>query len=261
MPEVSSMAVIGAGTMGSGIALAAATSGIPAYLIDVVQEQLDRAKAYHAKTLSRSVVKQRMTQTKADEAVSRISYHTEMADAGDADWAIEAVLEEIGLKKNIFRQMQKTFREDVVLATNTSSISISDIAASVGEAAGRVIGMHFFNPVPVMKLVEVIKGRATSEQTTSRTMARINDAFYAWMEGVAEPQHIDEIMKLGCSFPMGPLRLADYIGLDVCVMILNVMRDGLGSDKYAPCPKLLKLVEQGCLGDKTGRGVYEYSQK
>ncbi len=287
MHEVNSIAVIGAGTMGSGIALAAATSGIPAYQIDVAQEQLDRAKAYHAKTLSRSVVKQRMTQAEADEAASRISYHTDMADAGDADWAIEAVLEEIGLKKDVFRQMQKTFRDDVVLATNTSSISISDIAASVGEAAGRVIGMHFFNPVPVMKLVEVIKGRATSEQTTSRTMAlaeqmgktpipandrpgfvsnrvlmpMINEAFYAWMEGVAEPQHIDEIMKLGCSFPMGPLRLADYIGLDVCVMILNVMRDGLGSDKYAPCPKLLKLVEQGRLGDKTGRGVYEYSQK
>ncbi|MCH8152350.1 MAG: NAD(P)-binding domain-containing protein [Planctomycetes bacterium] len=287
MHEVNSIAVIGAGTMGCGIALVAATNGIKAHQIDIAQEQLDRAKAYHAKTLTRSVVKQRMTQTEADEAASRISYHTDMADAGDADWAIEAVLEEIGLKKDVFRQMQKTFRDDVVFATNTSSISISDIAASVGEAAGRVIGMHFFNPVPVMKLVEVIKGRATSEQTTSRTMAlaeqmgktpipandrpgfvsnrvlmpMINEAFYAWMEGVAEPQHIDEIMKLGCSFPMGPLRLADYIGLDVCVMILNVMRDGLGSDKYAPCPKLLQLVEQGRLGDKTGRGVYEYSRK
>ena len=203
------------------------------------------------------------------------------------DPAIEAATENMDLKKRIFAQMLSTFGENVVLATNTSSISIASLGESVGDAAGRVIGMHFFNPVPVMKLVEVITAPATSEQTTRRTlelarrmgktpvpandragfvsnrvlMPLINEAFHAWMDGVAEPEHIDEIMTLGCNFPMGPLRLADYIGLDVCVNIMNVMRDGLGSDKYAPCPKLVELVEQGRLGDKTGRGVFEHGKK
>ncbi len=284
MSQVSSIAVIGAGTMGSGIALAAALSQIRAYQVDVSTEQLDRAKAYHAKTLKRNVDKGRMTQPDADDAAARISYHTEMADAADTDWAVEAVIEDLDLKRKIFSTMNDTFGPDVVLATNTSSISISKLAEAVGEAAGRVIGMHFFNPVPVMKLVEVIKGEATTEATTKRTlelaermgktpvpandragfvsnrvlMPLINEAFYAWADGVAEPGHIDQIMVLGCNFPMGPLRLADYIGLDVCVNIMNVMRDGLGSDKYAPCPKLVELVEQGHLGDKTGRGVFEH---
>ena len=288
MTEVKSVAVIGAGTMGSGIALAAAVSpggGLRAYQVDVSPEQLERAGAYHKKSLNRNVEKERMTQGDADEALARISYHRDLAEAGDADWAIEAVLEEIDLKKDVFAGMQRTFRPDVVLATNTSSISITELASAVGDAAPRVVGMHFFNPVPVMKLVEVIRGRATSDETTRRTitlaermgktpvpahdrpgfvsnrvlMPMINEAFWAWAEGVAEPQHIDEIMKLGCAFPMGPLRLADYIGLDVCVNIMNVMREGLGSDKYAPCPKLIELVEQGRLGDKTGRGVFDYS--
>ncbi len=284
MPEVNSIAVIGAGTMGCGIALVAATSGITAHQIDISPKQLDRAKAYHIKTLARNVQKQRMTQGEADEAASRISYHTELGEAADSDWAVEAVIEDADLKKDVFRQMCKTFRDDIVLASNTSSISITDVATAIGDEAHRVIGMHFFNPVPVMKLVEVIKGLVTSEETTTRTMALaeqmgktpvpandragfvsnrvlmplINEAFYAWSEGVAEPGHIDQIMVLGCNFPMGPLRLADYIGLDVCMNIMNVMREGLGSDKYAPCPKLVELVEQGHLGDKTGRGVFEH---
>ncbi len=287
MSEVRSIAVIGAGTMGSGIALAAALTpggGIRAYQVDVSVEQLDRAKAYHAKTLKRNVDKGRMTQPDADAAAARVTYHADIAEAADADWAVEAVLEDLSLKQKIFSTMNDTFGPDIVLATNTSSISISKLAEAVGDAAGRVIGMHFFNPVPIMKLVEVIKGEATTEATTKRTlqlaermgktpvpandragfvsnrvlMPLINEAFYAWMEGVAEPADIDQIMVLGCNFPMGPLRLADYIGLDVCVNIMNVMRDGLASDKYAPCPKLVELVEQGHLGDKTGRGVFQH---
>ncbi|MHC5048802.1 MAG: 3-hydroxyacyl-CoA dehydrogenase family protein [Planctomycetota bacterium] len=287
MTEVKSIAVIGAGTMGCGIAMTAATSGIKAFQIDISADQLERAKAYHAKTLKRNVDKERMTQAEADAAAAHITYHTNINDARDADWAVEAVLEEIDLKKDVFRTMQKTFGPDVVLATNTSSISITDLAAAVGDDARRVIGMHFFNPVPVMKLVEVVKGKQTSAETTKRTlelaermgktpvpandspgfvsnrvlMPMINEGFHAWADGVAEPEDIDQIMVLGCNFPMGPLRLADYIGLDVCVNIMNVMRDGLGSDKYAPAPKLVELVKQGHLGNKTGRGVYDYTQK
>ena len=287
MAEVSSIAVIGAGTMGCGIALTAATNGIKAHQIDVVQDQLDRAKAYHEKTLARNVQKERMTQTEADEAASRITYHAAMAEAGGADWVVEAATENADLKKKIFQQMVDVFGSDVVLATNTSSISITDIASSVGENAPRVIGIHFFNPVPVMKLVEVIKGLATSDETTQLTIAlakqmgkipvpandragfvsnrvlmpMINEAFYAWMEGVAEPEHIDEIMKLGCNFPMGPLRLADFIGLDICHDIMMVLYRELGDQKYFPCPKLRQLVTAGHLGNKSGRGVYDYSKK
>ncbi len=286
MGEVNSIVVIGAGTMGSGIALTAAMSGIRAFQVDVVEPVLERAKAGHKKILARNVEKQRMTQTDADAALSRIVYSTNLSDARDADWAVEAVLEKADLKKTVFNQMVETLRKDVVLATNTSSISITQIAASVGEHAPRVIGMHFFNPVPVMKLVEVIKGLATSEETTSRTIALaqrmgktpvpandragfvsnrvlmplINEAFYAWMEGVAEAEHVDEIMKLGCNFPMGPLRLADFIGLDVCHDIMMVLYHELGDQKYFPCPKLRQLVTAGRLGDKSGHGVFEYGK-
>jgi 3-hydroxybutyryl-CoA dehydrogenase len=292
MSDVAGIAVIGAGTMGSGIALAAAAgpepgSGLRAWQVDVKPEQLEKARAYHRSTLERQVEKGRLTKAQMDAALGRISYHRDMAEAAEADWAVEAVLESLDLKQAVFRQMQKVFRSDIVLATNTSSISISRVAEAVAKDAGRVIGMHFFNPVPVMKLVEVIQGERTSPETTERTirlaqamgktpvpardrpgfvsnrvlMPMINEAFHAWGEGVAEPQHIDEIMKLGCAFPMGPLRLADYIGLDVCVDIMRVMERGLGSPKYAPAPKLVELVKQGRLGDKTGRGVFEYSRK
>ena len=286
MTDVKSIAVIGAGTMGGGIALTTAMSGIKAFQIDVSPDQLERARTYHAKTLARNVEKQRMTKAEADEAAVRIQYTGDMVEAKDADWAIEAATENLDLKKKIFAQMLSTFREDVVLATNTSSISLTTLGASVGDAAERVIGMHFFNPVPVMKLVEVIKGLATSEETTRRTlelaqrlgktavpahdrpgfvsnrilMPMINEAFYAWMEGVAEPAHIDEIMKLGMAHPMGPLRLADLIGLDVCHDIMMVLYEGLGQDKYLPCPLLRQLVAGGKLGNKTGGGVYHYSK-
>jgi 3-hydroxybutyryl-CoA dehydrogenase len=273
--------------MGSGIALTAAQAGDPlrAYLVDVSEPQLERARAYHAKTLKRGVEKGRISESDAEAAQGRISYHGNLQEAAEADWAVEAVVEEIGVKREVFGQMKATFGPDVVLATNTSSISISELGASVGPDAARVIGMHFFNPVPVMKLVEVIKGRETSPETTKRTielaermgktpvpandrpgfvsnrvlMPLINEAFHAWAEGVAEPADIDQIMVLGCNFPMGPLRLADYIGLDVCLNIMNVMHEGLASDKYAPCPKLVELVQQGRLGDKTGAGVFDHS--
>lgn len=284
MTDVNSIAVIGAGTMGSGIAMTAAGCGIKAYQIDVSQDQLDGAKKYHAKTFARNVEKGRMTQEQADTATGLISYHTDMNEASDADWAVEAASENIQVKKKIFLQMLKVFGENVVLATNTSSISITDLASEIEDQAYRVIGMHFFNPVPVMKLVEVIKGLETSEETTNRTLAlaekmgktpvpandrpgfvsnrvlmpMINEAFYAWMEGVAEPEHIDEIMKLGMAHPMGPLRLADLIGLDVCHDIMMVLYTELGDQKYFPCPILRQLIKAGRLGNKSGRGVYAY---
>jgi 3-hydroxybutyryl-CoA dehydrogenase len=287
--EVKSIAVIGAGTMGSGIALTAAMSSLRTFLVDLSKEQLDRAETYHARTLKRSVEKQRMTQADADATLERISRHSSMAEpaVAESDWVVEAVSENIDLKKKIFREIADTFGEDVVLATNTSSISITDVAASVDNASSRVIGMHFFNPVPVMKLVEVIRGLQTSDETLQRTIAlaeklgktpvpandragfvsnrvlmpMINEAFYALMEGVAEPQHIDQIMMLGCTFPMGPLRLADFIGLDVCHDILMVLWRELGQPTYAPCPLLRQMVLAKRLGDKTGRGVFEYPTK
>ena len=287
MSTVKTIAVIGAGTMGSGIALTAAQSGIAAIQVDVSQPALDKAKAYHAKTVARLVEKGKLAQDAADAVLGRLSYATSMADAKSADCVVEAATESVELKKRIFKEMQATFRADAVLATNTSSISITDLASAVGADAPRVIGMHFFNPVPVMKLVEVIKGLATSEETTARTielakamgktpvpandragfvsnrvlMPMINEAFHAWMEGVAKPEDIDQIMLLGCNFPMGPLRLADFIGLDVCHDIMMVLHRELGDPKFFPCPLLRQLVQSGRLGDKSGRGVYEYPAK
>lgn len=284
MSEVKSIAVIGAGAMGSGIALTAAMSGLKVWQIDVSDHQLDRAKNYHAKTLKRSVDKERISQSESEAVLTRIQHSTELGPASESDWVVEAATENAELKKQIFGQMHEVFRPDVVLATNTSSISITDIASSLPDGAERVIGMHFFNPVPVMKLVEVITGLATSEETANRTIAlaelmgktpilandragfvsnrvlmpMINEAFYTWMDGVAEPEAIDGIMKLGCAFPMGPLRLADFIGLDVCHHIMMVLYKELGDQKYFPCPKLRQLVHAGRLGDKTGQGVYDH---
>jgi 3-hydroxybutyryl-CoA dehydrogenase len=285
--KVASMAVVGAGTMGSGIALVAAQGGLRVWQVDVKQEQLERAKAYHRKTLERAVEKQRISRTDADAVLGRIEYVSSMAAARGAEWVVEAATENAELKKRIFREMQAAFPAPAILATNTSSISITDIAAAVGADAGRVIGMHFFNPVPVMALVEVIKGIATTEETTRRTvelakalgktpvpandragfvsnrvlMPMINEAFHAWMGGVAGPEEIDQIMKLGCNFPMGPLRLADFIGLDVCHDIMMVLHRELGDPKFFPCPLLRQLVLAGRLGDKSGRGVFEYPAK
>jgi len=287
MNSVKKIVVIGAGTMGSGIALTAAQNGVAALQVDVNAAQLEVARGYHRRTLARAVEKGRIPQGDADAALGRIAYAPAIADAKDADWAVEAVSESVELKKKIFREMAATFRSDVVLATNTSSISITDIATAVGDAAPRVIGMHFFNPVPVMALVEVIRGLATSDETAARTielakamgktpvvandragfvsnrvlMPLINEAFHAWMEGVAKPEDIDQIMKLGCNFPMGPLRLADFIGLDVCHDIMMVLHRELGDPKFFPCPLLRQLVQAGRLGDKTKRGVFDYAAK
>ncbi len=281
------IAVIGGGTMGSGIAFTAATHGIDAVVVDISEDQLGRAKLYHEKQCVRAVSKERMTQEESNEALARLSYVSSMSEAAGADWAIEAATENIDIKKKIFEQMQETFGNEVILATNTSSISITDLASAVSGAEHRVIGMHFFNPVPVMKLVEVVKGEKTSEETTAATIAlsesmgkipvpandfagfvsnrvlmpMINEAFHAWSDGVAEPEDIDSIMKLGCAFPMGPLRLADYIGLDVCRDIMMVMYKGLDKNpKYLPNEKLVALVEAGSLGDKSGQGVYNYEK-
>ena len=283
---VQKIAVIGGGTMGSGISLTAATHGIQAVVVDINEDQLERAKKYHVKQIDRSVEKERLSKKEGDLALEKLNYVSTMQEANDADWVVEAATENIDIKKSIFIQMAKNFGENVVLATNTSSISITDLAAAVQGAEHRVIGMHFFNPVPIMKLVEVIKGNKTSEETTLATlqlsesmgkipvpandfagfvsnrvlMPMINEAFHAWSDGVARPEDIDSIMKLGCAFPMGPLRLADYIGLDVCKDIMMVMYNGLDENpKYLPNKKLTELVDAGHLGDKSGQGVYTYA--
>jgi len=284
--DVKTIGVIGAGQMGGGIAQVAATSGIEAVAFDTSDEQLEKCKGLHAKLLGRAVEKERMTKDEAEAAKKRITYTHRFDDLAGVDWVVEAAVENAGVKRDIFAKLaQMHERDSVVLATNTSSISITEIARTAGPAADRVIGMHFFNPVPVMKLVEVIQGLQTREDVVSRTsdlaeamgktplkandragfvsnrvlMPMINEAFYAWMEGVAEPEAIDGIMKLGCNFPMGPLRLADFIGLDTCAHIMDVLADGLNSERYRACPKLRQLVTAGRLGDKTERGVFDYS--
>lgn len=291
MSTIKTIGVIGSGQMGGGIAQVAAVSGFHVLLHDASEAQLQRAKADHGKRLAREVEKGRLTQEQAQAALGRLSYVAGLDELKNADIVIEAIVENAQVKKDLFARLAQLFAGEQILATNTSSISITEIAAAADRAkpgsGARVIGMHFFNPVPVMKLVEVIKGLQTSQQTTDRVielakqmgktpvpandragfvsnrvlMPMINEAFYAWMEGVAEPAHIDEIMKLGCNFPMGPLRLADFIGLDTCAHIMNVLADGLNNDRYRPCPLLQQLVAAGRLGDKTGRGVYEYQAK
>ncbi len=284
--QVKTMVVVGGGTMGSGIALTAAQSGIGAVVVDVNAEQLDRARAYHSKTLARLVEKQKLTAESAAAVAQRLCYESDLEQTRHADWVVEAASENPEVKKRLFSAFVRIFQPHVVLATNTSSISITDIATAAGERASHVIGMHFFNPVPVMKLVEVIRGLATSDETVERTlelaktmgktpvpandragfvsnrvlMPLINEAFHAWMEGVAKPEDIDQIMLLGCNFPMGPLRLADFIGLDVCHDIMMVLHRELGDPKFFPCPLLRQLVTAGRLGNKTGRGVFEYPQ-
>jgi len=282
---IKKVAVIGSGQMGGGIAQIAATAGFETVVYDLAQPALDKCTALHNKLLARAVEKARMTEDQVAAAKSKLTYSSEMAPLLDADIIIEAVVENADIKKKIFSDIVTKVKGNPILATNTSSISITDLATSVGDAADRFIGMHFFNPVPVMKLVEVINGLATSKETTDRVLAlsaamgktavpandragfvsnrilmpMINEAFYTWMEGVAEPEHIDEIMKLGMAHPMGPLRLADFIGLDTCVHIMEVLADGLNNPRYRACPLLKQLVTAGRLGNKAGRGVFDYS--
>jgi 3-hydroxybutyryl-CoA dehydrogenase len=291
MSDVNTIAVVGAGQMGGGITQVAAVAGIDATVYDANASQLDRCKATHEKLLARAVEKGRMEQDDADAALARITYAGDFDAISGADWVVEAVVENADVKKKLFSDLAHMFqqRADVALCSNTSSISITDLARAAEDAVNgtgsRVIGMHFFYPVPVMGLVEIIAALQTAPQIVECTktlserlgktplvandragfvsnrvlMPMINEAFYAWMEGVAEPEAIDGIMKLGCNFPMGPLRLADFIGLDTCAFIMNVLADGLNNDRYRPCPLLTQLITAGRLGNKTGRGVYDYS--
>jgi len=284
--NVSRVAVVGAGQMGGGIAQVSALAGFDTTIRDTSQDQLDKARALHTKLLARAVEKGKLEQADADAALARITYATDAAAMDGADIVIEAVTENEDLKKTIFTALSEQFAgsPETILATNTSSISITAIGAAT-TVPERVIGMHFFYPVPVMKLVEVINGLATDHGVTQRVIAlseamgktavpandragfvsnrvlmpMINEAFYTWMEGVAEPEHIDQIMTLGMAHPMGPLRLADFIGLDTCAHIMHVLADGLHSERYRPCPLLEQLVTAGRLGNKTGRGVFDYT--
>ncbi|WP_339789061.1 3-hydroxybutyryl-CoA dehydrogenase [uncultured Imperialibacter sp.] len=279
------IAVIGSGTMGNGIAHVFALKGFKVALVDVSAAALEKAKATIAKNLDRQVSKELISEADKATALSNITTFTETAKGvAQADLVVEAATEKMDIKLEIFRQLDQLTPASCLLASNTSSISIAKIA-SVTSRPDKVIGMHFMNPVPVMKLVEVIRGYATSDEVTkqvlelSRTldkiptevndypgfvanrilMPMINEAIYSLYEGVAGVEEIDTVMKLGMAHPMGPLQLADFIGLDVCLSILKVMYDGFGNQKYAPCPLLVNMVTAGKLGVKAGEGFYQYT--
>jgi len=279
------VAVVGAGTMGNGIAHVFAQHGHAVALIDVDRAQLDQALKTIRGNMDRQVKKQTLTEAGRDAALARIAPASDLEAARGATLVVEAASEQPAVKFEIFRTLDGLAGADTILASNTSSISITEIAARTGRA-DRVIGMHFMNPVPVMALVEVIRGLATSDATTAAVMdlaralgktpveARdypgfvsnrvlmpmINEAIFCVMEGVAEPEAVDTVMKLGMNHPLGPLALADLIGLDVCLAILEVLHRGLGDDKYRPCPLLRKMVAAGRLGRKSGRGFYDYNK-
>lgn len=282
--NVQTMMVIGAGQMGSGIAQVAAQAGLRVYLNDIRQEFVDRGLAGIAKNLSRNVEKGRMSEADKEAILARLVPSTDLADAKDADFVVEAATENMKIKSEIFVRLDEICPPHTVLASNTSSLPITEIAA-VTKRPEKVIGMHFMNPVPVMKLVEIIRGLQTSDEVYQLTedlskqmekvpvsvndfpgfvsnrvlMPMINEAIYCVYEGVATPEAIDEVMKLGMNHPMGPIKLADFIGLDTCLAIMEVLYEGFGDSKYRPCPLLRKYVKAGWLGKKSGRGFYEYN--
>ncbi|MFT4740097.1 MAG: 3-hydroxybutyryl-CoA dehydrogenase [Marivirga sp.] len=278
------ISVIGSGTMGNGIAHVFAQNGFSVNLIDINQDALDKALATIEKNLDRQLKKELIDEAKKAETLANITTFTAIAEGvKQADLVVEAATENVELKLNIFRELDKYCGADTILASNTSSISITKIA-SVTKRADKVIGMHFMNPVPIMKLVEVIRGYSTSDEVMNKVMTlskelgkipeetndypgfianrilmpMINEAIFSLFEGVAGVKEIDSIMKLGMAHPMGPLQLADFIGLDVCLSILNVLNDGLGDPKYRPCPLLINMVQAGKLGAKSGEGFYTY---
>jgi 3-hydroxybutyryl-CoA dehydrogenase len=279
-----SIAVVGAGQMGNGIAHVFAQASFPVVMIDVSQAALDRGRATIEKNLDRQLKKGSIDQSAKDATLANVTVATSLDAAKDASLIIEAATENIALKYRIFADLDALAGPDAILATNTSSISITEIAAKT-KRPEKVVGMHFMNPVPVMQLVEIIRGLATSDETTARVvslatalgktpvevndypgfvanrilMPMINEAVYCVMEGVGTPEAIDTVMKLGMNHPMGPLTLADFIGLDTCVAILEVMHVGLGDPKYRPCPLLRKYVAAGWLGRKAGKGFYTYA--
>lgn len=281
--SIQKVMVIGAGQMGSGIAQVCAMAGFDVILQDLKQEFLDRGMGVINKNLQRQVDKDRMTAAEKDAIIARLQTSTDIQSASDVDIVIEAAVENMEIKSNIFKQLDEIAPAHAILATNTSSLPITEIAA-VTKRPEKVIGMHFMNPVPVMKLVEIIRGLATADEVyqaiedmtkklskvpvevndfpgfvSNRVlMPMINEAIYTVYEGVATPEAVDEVMKLGMNHPMGPLTLADFIGLDTCLYIMEVLHEGFGDDKYRPCPLLRKYVKAGWLGKKSGRGFYKY---